>query len=304
MWILYPMRVQVNKMESDENMKPTLLQKISELRKEVLLKDWSDDKIFSINGKGGYQYLSADKVKKTLAPLFSKHGIELKIRFSELECRNAIGNMSQHWTIRLDVSLVDVDSGDMCTSTVYGEAGDSGDKGVSKAQTCAIKQWVFSEFFIADGIDPDAVGSMTDVGGFYKKSPEDREEVVSKVLAQSMKPTPKEEPKTEAVKTEVPKEEPKEAPKEEPKAVPEAKPAKKPKADAPASEEESPAPKAGGFKPTGPQAKAIARIEAVWEERAKAGQVSVEEYNAMSMARATMASAADAVAFIKTYKVG
>lgn len=295
---MYPARVQVNTMESDENTKPTLLQKISELRKEVLLKDWSDDKIFSMNGKSGYQYLSADKVKKTLAPLFSKHGIELKIRFSELECRNAIGNMSQHWTIRLDVSLVDVDSGDMCTSTVYGEAGDSGDKGVSKAQTCAIKQWVFSEFFIADGIDPDAVGSMTDVGGFYKKSPEDKEEVVSKVLAQSMKPTPKEEPKAEPVK-------------EEPKAEPEVKPAEKPRGNAPAPKEEppapkeeTPAPKAGGFKPTGPQAKAIARIEAVWEERAKAGQVSVEEYNAMSMARATMASAADAVSFIKTYKVG
>lgn len=280
------------------NEKSGLLTKMSDLRKEMLTKDWADDKMFTMGGKGGYSYLSADKVKKTLAPLFSKHGIELKCEFNDLQYREPIGNMSQHWTIRLDMTMIDVETGEEMTSSVYGEAGDSGDKGVSKAQTCAIKQWVFSEFFIADGIDPDAAMDFgASNSGFYKKSAEEKEEVVSKVLSQGIKAKkkdePKEEPKPEPKPKEEPKEEPKKAPKEEPK--PELK------AEEPVKEE---APKTGGFKPTGPQAKAIQRIEDVWEQRAKAGEVTPEEYNAMSMARATMASAADAVAFIKTYKVG
>lgn len=297
---LYPTRYKVNEMGTNE--KSNLLKKISGLRQEIMTKDWADDKMFTMNGRGGYSYLSADKVKKTLAPLFSKHGIELRVEFNDLQCREAIGNMSQHWTVRLDVTMIDVENGDTMTSSVYGEAGDSGDKGVSKAQTCAVKQWVFSEFFIADGIDPDAADGMVNTSGFYKKSADEKEEVVSKVLAQSMKPAQTEKPveeakpaksvKTPAKKAAEPKAE--EKPAEEP-----AKPAEEAKpVEAEAKSEVK------SYKPTGPQAKAIKRIEEVWEQRAKSGEVTPEEYNAMSMARASLSSPADAVAFIKTYKVG
>lgn len=291
-YILYLRRYRRNEMGTNE--KSGLLIKMSELRKEMLTKDWADDKMFTMGGKGGYSYLSADKVKKTLAPLFSKHGIELRCEFNDLQSRDPIGNMSQHWTIRLDMTMIDVETGETMTSSVYGEAGDSGDKGVSKAQTCAIKQWVFSEFFIADGIDPDAAADFgASNPGFYKKSAEEKEEVVSKVLSQGIRSKKKEAPKEE------PKEMPEKAPAEE---KPAEGPKPEPKVEEPAKAPE--APKTGGFKPTGPQAKAIQRIEDVWEQRAKAGEVTPEEYNAMSMARATLASAADAVAFIKTYKVG
>ena len=285
-------------MEKEENI--GLFRKLSELRKDILTKDWVDDKYYMINNKPQYGYLSADKVKRTLAPLFCKHGVEMRVKFSELEYRPAIGNMSQHWTIRLDVTLIDTETGESDTSTVYGEAGDSGDKGVNKAQTCALKQWVFSEFLIADGVDPDASDSGPAVSGFYRKSDEEKEEVVSKVLSQSMKPMPKAIPKKEAPKAEEHEAEAAPAPvKEEPKEAPKAEPKTEPKV-----EPKTEAPAVGGFKPTGPQAKAIARIESVWEERARAGEVTPEEYNKMSMARATLASSSDAVAFIKTYKVG
>lgn len=300
-------------MEKDEKMfdlktRSQLLQKISELRKDVLAKDWADDKMFTMPGKGGYPYLSADKVKKTLAPLFAKHGLELHMEFSDLEFRVPIGNMSQHWTIKLTASLVDVDTGMSQSTIVYGEAGDSGDKGVPKAQTCAIKQWVLTEFLIADGIDPDAAVDSVATPGFYKKSQEEKEEVVSKVLAQSIKPTAKEPAKQAPVK-------PAEAAPEPEKAETPAKPArasKKPaKADEAPSLKVEPAPAdvqpakdaPVAFKPTGPQAKAIKRIEDTWEARAKAGEVTPEEYNAMSMARASMSTPADAVAFIKKFKV-
>ena len=297
--------VQVNEMGTDE--KTNLLKKISGLRQEIMTKDWADDKMFTMGGKGGYSYLSADKVKKTLAPLFAKHGLELRMEFEELQHREPIGNMSQHWTVKLYVTMVDVETGDQITSSVYGEAGDSGDKGVSKAQTCAIKQWVFSEFFIADGIDPDAVYDGINTTGFYKKSEDEKEEVVSKVLAQSMKPTqavkpaPAEKPAEEAKPAKPAKAPAKKAAEPKKEEKPAEEPAKPAEAVKPA-EEVAKSDKL--YKPTGPQAKAIKRIEEVWEQRAKAGEVTPEEYNAMSMARASMSCPADAVAFIKTYKVG
>lgn len=282
----------VNEMETNET--SALLRKMSALRADVLKQDWKDDKMFSMGGKGGYSYLSADKVKRNLAPLLVKAGLEMRMEFSELECRAAIGNMSQHWTVKLTVTMMDTDTYESIATVVYGEAGDSGDKGVSKAQTCAIKQWALSQFLIADGIDPDAqqadIGSVT---GFYKKSAEEREEVVSKVLAQAVKPESK-------VKVQ-PEPKPEENP--ETKAKTKVKPvAEAPEADNTAApKEEAESPKAT-FKPTGPQAKAIERIEKAWEERAKNQEVTPEEYNAMSMARASISSPAEAVAFIKKYK--
>ena len=265
--------------------KLNLYQKVSCLRKDVLTRDWTDDKMFTLpGGKGGYPYLSADKVKKTIAPLFAKHGIELRMEFKDLEYRPPIGNMSQHWTVRLEVSLIDTETGERETSCVYGEAGDSGDKGVSKAQTCAVKQWVFSEFFIADGIDPDASATISTGGSFYKKTPEEQEEVKSKVLEQSLKPKAK--PAVPAKPVEKVDNAPEKAPE-----------AEAPKEDKPETKFEE------KFTPTGPQLKTIQRIADTYEKRLKANEISADEYNAMSEAKALIASATDVSEFVKRFRV-
>ena len=61
--------------------------------------------------------------------------------------------------------------------------------------------------------------------------------------------------------------------------------------------------KIANFKPTAPQQKMIDRIKQVWEERALKNEVTVEEYNNMSWDCATIGDNAQAVAFIKKYRV-
>ena len=175
-------------MNEKEDMKG-LFTKINALRAEVLTKDWSDDKNFMMGGKVMYPYLSADKVKKTIAPLFHKHGLELVMNFTDLVERAEVGGFKQHWSIKLEATLIDVDTGAEITNTVYGEAGDVGDKGINKAQTAAIKQWVMSQFLVADGIDPEGDSPMVKTT-FTPKTREETEEVKSQILSHTVPPAP------------------------------------------------------------------------------------------------------------------
>ena len=243
-----------------------LLSKINALRADVLTKDWSDDKNFMMGGKVMYPYLSADKVKKTIAPLFHKHGLELVMNFTDLTERAEVGGFKQHWSIKLEATLIDVDTGAEMTNTVYGEAGDVGDKGINKAQTAAIKQWIMSQFLVADGIDPEGDSPMR-TNTFVPKTHEETEEVRSQVLAKAVKPAP------------VPP-----APARKPVQAP-AEPAPQPKSDI-----------------ATPQAKAMEKIVANLDEQSREGAIDRGEFEAIRAEYEAVSTSADAVAFIKKYR--
>ena len=269
-----------------------LYRKISGLRQELLTLDWSDDKIMKAASMS-YPYLSTDKVKRNIAPLFHKHGLEVRVYYDELEPRPAVGDFTSHWTVRINVEFIDMDSCATVTYHAYGEATDKNDKAINKAQTSAFKQWVMSTFGISDGIDPEMV--IGGGGSFHRRSEEEEEEVRSRVLANAEKPpAPKPPAPKKAPKKEEPAPEVHEEPKAEPAPAPEAQ-------ESPKVEDDAPAP---GYKPMGVQAKAIDRITSVYEQRAKAGEISPEEYNQMSMDCASISSVKDATAFIKKYRVG
>lgn len=273
-----------------------LYSKINALRSDILLQDWSDDKMFN-GGSTVYEYLSADKVKRTLAPLFSKFGLEVEIEFTDLEFREPVGKMTQHWTIKLIATIIDIDTGESTTSKVYGEAGDTGDKGINKAQTCAIKQWVFAKFLIADGIDPDADVSGDETRGSFSRN---NDAVKSMVLSKTVKPAtfapapdPAPAPKPKVVKTPAP-------------AFPEiSEPAvaktKKPVVMAKKTVTPEPDPE-NKYTPSGPQANAIKHIQEVYANKLKAGEITGEVYNNMLSASTTLTCQADVMAFIKQYR--
>lgn len=253
----------VMKMTEKEDMKG-LLTKINALRADVLTKDWSDDKNFMMGGKVMYPYLSADKVKKTIAPLFHKHGLELVMNFTDLIERGEVGGFKQHWTIKLEATILDVDTGAELTTTVYGEAGDVGDKGINKAQTAAIKQWVMSQFLVADGIDPEGDSPMVKTT-FTPKTHEENEEVRSQILAKTVKPAP-------------------------------APPAPKPKVEAPK------VPAAPVDPVALPQVKAMEKILASLKERVMMGEIEADVLTSATSEHAGVTSSAQAIDFIKKYK--
>lgn len=305
---------ELKKLLKSDNESP-LYKKISAMRAEIITKDWSDDKMYA-SGATRYSYLSADKVKRTLGPLFSKHGLEFRVKFSELTPEAGYGNVAMHWAIRLDATLIDVDTGETETSTVYGEAGDVADKGIIKAQTAAIKQWVLAVFFIADGIDPDAADSSANHGSF--RSADDQETVRSRVLAggvtASKTVVP---PKTAVLKNHLhpapavsnPAPAASKVAAVRPAAVPKKKeairktapsaPVTAPKPSAAATE---PVPEETAFKPSEPQKRAVDHIVSLWFDQAKAGKITGEKYAEIQKASLGFRNVHDVTDFIKQYR--
>ena len=292
--------------EENERRPRGLYEKINALRGDVIKLDWAKDGYASF-GKTSYKYLPTDKIKANLAPYFHKRGLELQIKFYGLQFLPAVGNMTQHVVLQMDATIIDIESGESMTDIVYGEAADSGDKAIGKAQTYAVKAWASNKCLIADGMDPDEIESTGNV--FKPKSNSETEEVRSKVLEQGVPPVPQAPavPKAPAIPTKAPSE-PVEEPKTEETPETPAEP-EKPAEPAPAPVEEkpkAPAPIEGQpvkFKISAAQQKAIKKVTDAWEKAAKEGKVDPEQYNARSMACASISSTAEAMEFINTYKM-
>ena len=293
--------------EENERRPRGLYEKINALRGDVVKLDWAKDGYASFKNTS-YKYLPTDKIKANLAPCFHKRGLELQIRFYGLQFLPAVGNMTQHVVLQMDATIIDIESGESMTDTVYGEAADSGDKAIGKAQTYAVKAWASNKFLIADGMDPDDVGPTGNV--FKPKSNSETEEVRSKVLEQGVPPVPQAPavPKVPAVPTKAPSEpveEPKTEETPETPAEPE-KPAEEP-AEAPAE----PAPVAeqpkAEFKAEGtyvmsePHRKAIEKIIQNWGAATADGRKTKEETEAMMAEFEAISNVPQTFAFIKKY---
>lgn len=317
-------------MESEgKSDKARLYTKINRFRADVIQQDWSDDKMMT--GKASYRYLSTDKIKKQVAPLLVKHGLELELDFSSLFFHHEpVDPLRKQCTVELYAKIVDIDTGCSKVDHVFGEGGDFLDKSVSKAQTYALKEWLTAFLMLADGIDTEAAGIP-----FQPKTPVESESVRSRILENAVKPPapkPVETPKPVAPKPSAPK--PVELPKKEDTKPPAPKPVELPKKEEPKVEEPKPvelpkkevpkpmetpvgddksdvsaeeskadeAPITNRYKPTGMHKKAIDKIVEEWTEDAKNGKLSAEQYNEMTYDLVTMTGAEDARAFIRKYK--
>lgn len=248
-----------------------VLRKLNQIRGMTLTMDWTPDKVMKIGSDRSkwYPYLSVDRMKSLLNPAFAKAGLEVVPCYEDIAFRGAIGNMSQHVTLMLVIDVVDIDTGAYIRYRVPGEAGDSGDKALSKAGTYALKGWLSGTFMLGEGFDPNMTESDESSDGFpARPTLTEAVEMKSKVLDGGVKP---------AVK----------APK-----APEA-----PKAAAPA-----PKAKTDGKKPTLIQEATMKKICDSWAEAAREGKVGAERYNAMSEARASVSTQSDAVDFIADFE--
>ncbi len=277
--------------------------KVSELRADVHTKDWADDKRLSLGSYGGYGYLSMDKIVKQIAPLFNKHGLEIELRYYDLQQTATINtdNDKYHWTVCLDVTLVDIETGYKGASvTTMGESADRGDKGVTKAMTSAYKNWHIKFFDLADGIDPDSDSVEAQDARKFTRTEAEKEEVTSKVLAAAKKSA--ETPSITATELDKMLDEAAEM-RAKQRAAAQGAPAETPKESAPEVPAETPAeaPK-DKFVPKAPQKKAIDGILKSWDELATNGKVTAAEYNEMSAAYLDINSDAAAVSFIRKYR--
>lgn len=300
------------------------LKKKNEARKKASTLDWSKDKALSYNGKLGYKYLSIDKMKRNLLPVFMDVGLDFKTEYETVTKQDAIGQMAQHWIVECVITLTDVDTGYFETTRVFGEAGDSGDKAIAKAGTYALKTWLADTFMLIDGVDPDQGSDTIGSRAFTPKTDKEQEEVKSKVFEQAV-PVPAKPAKpavpavknvagtmkdsgdpTEKKEAPVPKPEPAKATTEKKVEIP---PVPKPKMPerkmTPAEEavEKLKVEKLSNFEPTEPQKRAFDRIFRYYGVLGQKGEITDEFAEQLAKDRSNIGNNTEAVAFIRKYEV-
>lgn len=76
------------------------------------------------------------------------------------DVKTAKGNIEHLATVKIEIKLLDKESGEIFIISGLGSGQDSGDKGVMKAQTVAIKYAYMLSLAISTGDDPEADGRI------------------------------------------------------------------------------------------------------------------------------------------------
>jgi len=116
----------------------------------------------SKNLQQGFMYRGIDAVYNTLAPLLSKHKLNILPRCltrESTERQTAKGGLLMYVVVHAEFDFVSAEDGSKHTVAMFGEAMDSGDKATNKAMSIAYKYAAFQAFCIPTeetAQDPDA----------------------------------------------------------------------------------------------------------------------------------------------------
>ena len=143
-------------MRKDQNLELSakLQQKKNALRKALKAKG-----ILAREGQNTYdkyKYFSESQYKSLFTELFSDAGLELS--FTELDYQmyeSSSDKMPNGRLVKLEFSLIDIETGYSEETVITGEALDKGDKAGYKAYTGAIKYYLANTFLVATGDDPE-----------------------------------------------------------------------------------------------------------------------------------------------------
>lgn len=111
-----------------------------------------------VNDFHHYKYaMSADVLEKVNAALTKNKLISIALPelINVKEVTTSKGNVEHLVTIKMEIMLVDAESGETVTITGIGSGQDAGDKAVMKAQTAAIKYAYLLSMAISTGDDPE-----------------------------------------------------------------------------------------------------------------------------------------------------
>ncbi|MDD4600027.1 hypothetical protein SDC9_20880 [bioreactor metagenome] len=106
-----------------------------------------------------YAYATSADVLGKINAAMTKHNIAsvaIPEVLSVVDVITAKGSTEHLATVKMDIMLVDAESGETVTITGLGSGQDIGDKAVMKAQTAAIKYAYLLSMAIATGDDPEA----------------------------------------------------------------------------------------------------------------------------------------------------
>lgn len=162
------------------------------------------------NSAQGYNFRGIEAAMNELSPLLVKHRISVTARYSDLSVTERFkgdpkdGKAMRFCTLKGAFTFA-AEDGSSVTSECFGEAMDSGDKAVVKAQSVAFRTALFQQFVVPTmAMDPEsyvehendapagpppellqaarnaAMGGLDSYAAFWKAaSPQDRQDLVS-----------------------------------------------------------------------------------------------------------------------------
>lgn len=149
-----------------------IYEKIQEIREDCLKADWSTDKTFPKGGKM-IPFVSGEKIKRTFAPLFAEHKVDLSVEVSNVCIHPELSAKQYSSTVVMDVKfiLTDTEDGskDICIVPGFAPADDL--HGPKTALSFAYNTYMTMKFQICDRTDDmvdDVEGSV--ISELAKKS--------------------------------------------------------------------------------------------------------------------------------------
>jgi len=134
-------------------MTTNLLKKMVEITKEV--------HYIKKNGRNQfhkYNYASEADVSARFSEALSAHGVYMSTSVLERHCLPFKTKKGEDWfliTVKVEMTFSDSESDEKITIHSFGDGADSGDKGVYKAITGAVKYGLMKNFLVETGDDPE-----------------------------------------------------------------------------------------------------------------------------------------------------
>ncbi len=105
-----------------------------------------------------YNYVTESDVVSALSCAMQKHKVFMFSSIIERACQNYKtrgGKDAFLVTVKLEITFVDIESGEQFSSVFFGDGSDSDDKAIYKAITGAQKYALMKTFLVATGDDPE-----------------------------------------------------------------------------------------------------------------------------------------------------
>ena len=170
----------------------TFLDRLFDLRKEMSSYVWEKD---GKNIAQKYKYITEAQYKKYFEKALEAVELDYFCNVDSVEfIRNLSesnnGNVSHMTQIKATYSIIDPRSGDKRDYVSWGQGTDSGDKGIYKAITGALKYFISNNFLIAENNDPENDDEDTKPKSNRPAEPAKRAEIKKELMSNDEPATP------------------------------------------------------------------------------------------------------------------
>jgi len=159
-----------------------LAQRLMVLREAMNKFAWEKD---GKNRHQSYEYITEKQYKTNFKAALAAAGLDFKSSLVDYQFIPTVSDKMNMVIARFEFQIIDRASGETETYLAAGAGADTGDKGIYKAYTGAIKYFLANNFLVAEDSDPESDDGEVRAEKPRHASPERREEIKNAVTDQN-----------------------------------------------------------------------------------------------------------------------